>query len=74
MAQKPATQQQQADRSSEFQHLAAESEMGIVREFVEFLRTNKKWWLTPIVIVMLLVGLLVALTGSGLAPFIYTMF
>jgi hypothetical protein len=39
-----------------------------------FLRENKKWWLLPIVITMLLLGLLVVLGGSGAAPFIYTLF
>lgn len=46
----------------------------IVGEFWDFLRTNKKWWLAPIVIVLLLVGLLVILSGSAMAPFIYTLF
>lgn len=41
----------------------------------DFLRVRKKWWLTPIVLVLLLLGLLIVLTqGSALAPFIYTLF
>jgi hypothetical protein len=41
----------------------------------EFLRTRKKWWLTPVIAVMLLIGvLLVASQGSAVAPFIYTLF
>lgn len=47
---------------------------GIVREFIDFLRDNKKWWLTPIVIAVLWLGLLVVLGGSAAAPFIYTLF
>jgi hypothetical protein len=47
---------------------------GVVREFVDFLRHNKKWWLTPIVVVLLLVTLLIVLGGSAAAPFIYTLF
>jgi Family of unknown function (DUF5989) len=48
---------------------------GIVGEFWEFLRVRKKWWLAPIIIVMVLVGaLLVFAQGSALAPFIYTIF
>ena len=43
-------------------------------EFWYFLRHSKKWWLTPIVIVMLLFGLLVFLSGTAAAPFIYTLF
>ncbi len=41
----------------------------------EFLKVRKKWWLTPIVLFMLLLSLLLVITqGSALAPFIYTMF
>jgi hypothetical protein len=48
---------------------------GIVAEFWEFLSVRKKWWLAPIIIVMVLVGaLLVFAQGSALAPFIYTIF
>jgi hypothetical protein len=49
--------------------------MTLVREFWLFMRERKKWWLMPIVIVMVLVGaLLVFAQGSALAPFIYTIF
>lgn len=48
---------------------------GIIAEFWDFLRARKKWWLAPIIIVMVLVGaLLVFAQGSALAPFIYTIF
>jgi len=43
-------------------------------EFVQFLRHNKKWWLTPILIMLLLVGVLVILSSTAAAPFIYTLF
>lgn len=47
----------------------------IIAEYLEFLKENKKWWLMPIVISLLLLGLLIVLTkGSTLAPFIYTIF
>jgi hypothetical protein len=47
----------------------------LVAEFWRFLRVRKKWWLLPIVIVMMFVGaLLVFAQGSALAPFIYTIF
>lgn len=47
----------------------------IIAEYLEFLKENKKWWLMPIVISLLLLGLLIVLTkGSALAPFIYTIF
>lgn len=40
----------------------------------EAFQCSRKWWLTPIVIVMFLFGLLVVLAGTGAAPFIYTLF
>ena len=63
-----------ADGSQEksFEELSEESGVGIVREFVDFLKYNKKWWLTPIIFVLLLVGVLIILTTSGAAPFLYT--
>lgn len=53
---------------------ARQAQRGIVGEFVDFLLHNKKWWLTPIILVLLLVGLLLVLGGTGAAPFIYTLF
>ncbi|MEZ5444861.1 MAG: DUF5989 family protein [Gammaproteobacteria bacterium] len=49
--------------------------MSFVRELWEFMRERKKFWLLPIVIVMFLVGgLMIAVKGSAVAPFIYTLF
>ncbi len=70
------TAQQDLDRDQEkdqFGQLAEEAELGLLRELWHFLRYNKKWWLTPIILIMLLVGLLVMLSGSAAAPFIYTL-
>jgi len=48
---------------------------GILSELWAFMRVRKKWWLFPIIIMLLLVGsLLVFAQGSALAPFIYTVF
>lgn len=48
---------------------------GIVGELWMFMRERKKWWLLPVIAVMLLVGsLIVVAQGSALAPFIYTIF
>jgi len=43
-------------------------------EFLAYLRHSKKWWMLPILIVMLCLGVLVWLTSSPIAPFIYTLF
>ena len=47
---------------------------GFLGEFASMLMHNKKWWLTPIVLVLILFGLLIILGGSSYAPFIYTLF
>jgi hypothetical protein len=63
------------NRSEEdFSRMAAEAPTGFLGEFWIFLKQNKKWWLTPIVLTLLLLGLLIALGGSAAAPFIYTLF
>ena len=51
------------------------SEYGLLREFWAYMKVRKKWWLLPIVVVMLVLGLLLAFAEtSALAPFIYTIF
>ena len=51
------------------------SKIAIVTEFWEFIKVRKKWWLTPIIIFLLLLGALIVLTqGSAIAPFIYALF
>jgi hypothetical protein len=53
---------------------ASQGRESLVSEFGEFLKENKKWWLAPIVIAVLGLGLLVLLGGTAAAPFIYTLF
>ena len=49
--------------------------MSLVSELWAFLRIRKKFWLLPIVVVLLIVGTLIVLAqGSAIAPFIYTIF
>jgi hypothetical protein len=49
--------------------------LAIIREFLDFLRERKKWWIAPIVVFLLLLGgLLIFAKGSALAPFIYSLF
>jgi hypothetical protein len=47
---------------------------GFFRELVMFIRHNKKWYLIPIAVSILLLGILIALGSTGAAPFIYTLF
>jgi len=47
----------------------------LLKDLWGFMKVRKKFWLAPIIIVMLLLGTLIVLTqGSAVAPFIYTLF
>ena len=49
--------------------------MEFLRDLWNFLKVRKKWWLAPLIVVLILIGLLIVLGGSSaLAPFIYTLF
>lgn len=51
------------------------SKVQVVSELFQFMRENKKYWMAPIVITLVLVGVLLVLAkGSAIAPFIYTLF
>lgn len=66
-----------SDRESKresFEEQAQKASPGLVREYIDFLKHNKKWWLLPLIVALFLVGLLVVLGGTGAAPFIYTLF
>jgi len=58
----------------QFEEEAANTQPGFASEFLNFLFHNKKWWLAPILFVLLLIGFLVVLAGTPAAPFIYTLF
>jgi hypothetical protein len=51
------------------------NKLAIIKEFWDFMRVRKKWWLAPIVVfLMVLGGLLIFAKSSALAPFIYSLF
>jgi len=52
--------------------MASQSKLAMIWDF---LKVRKKWWLTPIILVLLLLSLLIVLSqGSAVAPFIYAIF
>ena len=65
-------------QESEFEKAKEGKQASLLREFVDFVLDNKKWWLVPIFLVLFLFALIVVLgatVGStGVAPFIYTIF
>ena len=63
------------ERQDDFaQQLDHAEQLPFLVELWQFMRDNKKWWLGPIVIVLLLLGGLIALSGTVAAPFVYTLF
>ena len=68
------TQSQPEQQAQNFAAQAEEKPPGLIMEFVDFLLHNKKWWLTPIILVLLILGLIIFLSGTVAAPFIYPMF
>jgi len=64
-----------SSEKTDFEKAAVEQRReNLISELWGFLKQNKKWWLIPILLVLLLFGLLILLSGTGLAPFIYTLF
>jgi hypothetical protein len=74
MTEKTPVEQDQSKDADEFASQAEQQSDNIVVEFWYFLRYNKKWWLTPIIVMMLFMGLIVVSFNSPLAPFLYTLF
>ena len=70
----PTEQIDSESSQDDFARLAQQDDPGLVREFVDFLRYNKKWWMTPIIVITLLLSLLAFLAATPAAPFIYSFF
>lgn len=62
------------NEKDDFTSQAGGARTGLGSEFIDFLKDNKKWWLAPIIVSILGLGLLVMLGGTAAAPFIYTLF
>ena len=60
----------------DFEKAAGTRQTGVMREIAELLRHNKKWWLVPVIIALLTVGVLIAISvvAPSVAPFIYPFF
>jgi hypothetical protein len=57
--------------SDDFARQAEQAPPGLLAEFWDFLIHNKKWWLTPIIIVLLVATAFILLSGTAVGPFIY---
>jgi hypothetical protein len=61
-------------QTNEFQQAGHQKQAGVIKEFIGFLRMNKKFWLVPLLLAFLAIGALLILGGTAAAPFIYTLF
>ena len=57
--------------NEEFAQQAQETPPNFILGFWDFLIHNKKWWLTPIIVILLLMGCLIFLSSTVIAPFVY---
>jgi hypothetical protein len=57
-----------------FEALAAQKRTGLLREVGRFAKQTRKWWLVPLIVVLLGIGVLIVLGGTAAAPFLYTLF
>ena len=62
------------DKGKTFADLSKEAPQGFLKEVLYLLVSDRRWWLAPIIIAMLILGALVMLSSTGVAPFIYTLF
>ena len=60
--------------TTEFELIEHGRKTNVLVEFWDFLKHNKKWWLLPILLTLLALGLLILLGGTAAGPFIYTLF
>jgi hypothetical protein len=68
------SQQPETGKKKSFAEAVEKPSTGVVGEFFAFLKQTRKWWLLPILGVLLIFGVLIALAGTAAAPFIYTLF
>ncbi|MSU21510.1 MAG: hypothetical protein EXS30_08945 [Pedosphaera sp.] len=62
------------DKRTEFEKTGEQKDIGLFGEFVGMMKQNGKYWLIPIILILLLFGVLIILGSSAAAPFIYTLF
>lgn len=63
-----------SDSGNEFEKASQQKEGNLLTEFMGFLKQNRKFWLLPLILVMLALAALLVLTSTAAAPFIYTLF
>lgn len=70
----PSASQKDGERSDALEAAVSAPQAGLLREYWQFLRAEKKWWLAPILLVLLVSGGLIIVGGTAVGPFIYALF
>ena len=65
---------QENKKQTAFEDHGDEKDVGLLREFLAMMKENKKYWLIPLVLILLGFGVLIMLGSTAAAPFIYTLF
>jgi hypothetical protein len=61
-------------QAEEFARAGAGGRESFLSDYLQFLKRTRKWWMVPLILILLLFGLLLVLASTGAAPFIYTLF
>lgn len=64
----------QNSRKTDFENAAEETPPSLVGELWAFMIENRNWWMIPILMALAMIGVLITLSATGAAPFIYTLF
>jgi hypothetical protein len=62
------------NQANEFARAGEARRPSFISEYIYLLKTNKKWWMLPLIFLLLAFGALMILSSTGAAPFIYTLF
>ena len=62
------------DRDDDLEQLVKQPRPSVLAEFWGFLKHNKKWWMLPLLVMFLILGILILLGGTAVAPFLYPLF
>ena len=63
-----------SDTKTKFEKAGQETAPTLVKQLGQMLRQNKKYWLVPLIVGLLVFGVILVLGGTAIAPFIYTLF
>jgi hypothetical protein len=64
----------QEQTPNDFEKQASQATPGLISETIAFLRESRKWWLLPVLLALVALGIFVVLAETAVAPFIYTLF